>query len=84
MKVFFAPENESISKHLLDALDSRDKRQKRHHPAKDRPGYNTLQQSVLELLRQEKTQDEKGKRKQMGHPTWRKRSQQRQAYIFTE
>lgn len=59
MKVFFTYENEST-------LDSRDKGQKRHYPAKDRPGYNTLQQSVLELLRQEeKMQDEKGKRKQM-------------------
>lgn len=58
MKVFFTYENEST-------LDSRDKGQKRHYPAKDRPGYNTLQQRVLELLRQEKMQDEKGKRKQM-------------------
>lgn len=58
MKVVFTYENEST-------LDSRDKGQKRHYPAKDRPGYNTLQQSVLELLRQEKMQDEKGKRKQM-------------------
>lgn len=63
MKVFLTSEYESLSKHSLDTLDSRNKRQKPHYPAKDRPGYNTLQQSVLELLRQEEMQDEKEKMK---------------------
>jgi hypothetical protein len=62
MKVFFTSENESVSTHSLDTLDSR-KKKKRHYPAKDRPGCNTLQQSVLELLRQEEIHDEKGKRR---------------------
>lgn len=60
----FTSENESVSKHSLDTLDSR-KKKKRHYPANDRPGYNTLQQSVLELLSPEEMENEKEQRKQM-------------------
>lgn len=76
MNVFFTSENESVSKHSLDTLDSRKKkRQKRHYPANDRPGYNTLQQSVLELLSPEEMQNEKEQQKQLWRPTRRTRSQ---------
>lgn len=81
MIVFFTSENESLSQHSLDTLDSRNKT---HYPANDRPGYNILQQSVLELLRQEEMQDEKEKDEIDVTSYLEEKIATRQAYIWTE